>query len=191
MLHLRALLFLLAKSKLIAQLLSTFQWLAMSKLVALEDRILQSLIKWWKAPKKAPAAWKAFTDFEDLIINKFADVCQSRHWSFFWIVYFISWTIFREFFPHPWYTDAIDLLIITWSSAVVPFWVENSMKVSQALQLKKQNEQIELLEEGQEVLTKLVTLNAEMSNKILAALDEPTVNIEEEVSSNDGTNESQ
>ena len=106
------------------------------------------------------------------VVHRFNDWCQSPHWSFFWILYFIGWTLWRQLAPHPWYTNDIDLLVITWSSAALPFFVENALKYTSGRQLQEQQKQMELLE-------KIAILNQEMAKRILAVVEDVHTDIQE------------
>lgn len=97
------------------------------------------------------------------------------------MIFFIGWGIFREFFRPKWYTDESDLFVITLCWSVVPFWVENSVKVSQGAQLEKQSQQIKMLEEQQVLLLQQAKLNMEVINKIFGTV-EKIEDIVEEVS---------
>ena len=102
------------------------------------------------------------------VVNQFTHWSMSPHWSFFWIIYFFIWTFFRQVIHPKWYNNDIDLLVITWTSAVIPFWVENSIKVSQRNQIDVQNRQLEVLIKQQELLVKLAETDLTVGNKILA-----------------------
>ncbi len=109
---------------------------------------------------------------ESALVEKFSCLCQSPHWFFFWFLYFFAWTLFRQLIHPSWYTSDTDFLFIAWSSAILPFWVENSVKVSQSTQLAKQDEQLRMLHEGSKLLITLTNLNLEIGKKILATVDD-------------------
>ncbi len=64
--------------------------------------------------------------------------------------------------------------MITLTSAVIPFWIENSLKYSQGIQLKEQSKNTELL-------ISLLNLNLEMGRKIFSTVE----NVAEELADDD------
>ncbi len=113
------------------------------------------------------------------LVNKFSQWCQSPHWFFFWVIYFIAWTVFRQVLHPSWYSTDMDFLFVAWTSAILPFFVENAMKNSQAEQLNRQSEQISMLDAQSKLLVELTQLNIEMSKKTLASLEELSDDVEE------------
>lgn len=105
---------------------------------------------------------------------------QSLHWSFFWLIYFFIWTIFREFFKPKWYDTDTDLLIITWCSAIIPFYVENAMKFQQNIQLQKQEEQLKMLENQTKLLIEMAQLSISIGKDTLKSLDEISDELDED-----------
>lgn len=115
---------------------------------------------------------KKFLQFEEWVAARFSLWSQTNHWFFFWFIFFFVWTIFREFFRPVWYNDQIDLLVITWASAVLPFWTENSLKIVQAHQSKVQEEQMKIMKDQQEAVLRLAQINQELARKILVSIED-------------------
>jgi hypothetical protein len=165
----------MVKSRAIGYITGSVSWMICNWLSIKYAEILAYL--WTKVKpsvsKPIRSLWGSFIAFELHIINTLSVWSMSSHWSFFWILYFIGWTLWRQLFPHPWYNDAMDLLVITWASAVVPFWIENSLKYSQGIQLKEQKTNTELL-------ISLLNLNLEMGKKIFHTVEAVAEDIAED-----------
>lgn len=137
------------KSQIRGYLIGALNWFVCGHLAEAYNRIFEALRNFFKAQvfviTSGKKAWEKFTEFEVKVANVLSHVTQSPHWLFFWIVYAILWTVWRQVFPHPWYDDAKDLLVITWFSAIIPAIVEYSLKYSQGIQLKEQLKITDLL----------------------------------------------
>lgn len=116
--------------------------------------------------------WDIILDIEMCVVHNFNTWCQSPHWLFFWIIYFIVWTIWRQFGNHSWYNSDLDLLVITWTSAIITGLVEYSMKVTQGIQMAQQQKQMEMLEDQIELLIKLSESNIALQKKLLSEVEE-------------------
>lgn len=109
-------------------------------------------------------------DIEEKIVSSLSRVSQSVHWASFWIVYFIVWMVVR-YSNISWYSEKLDLTLTIVCTAIIPFWIENSLKHQQGRQIEQQEEQMKLL-------TELVKLNLEISNKMITSLDEISEELE-------------
>lgn len=166
----------------LSKIIGGLEWILVGKLVEVEKKILDWL--WEKVVKLPTFLFSLFIKIEHNTVEWFSEVCQSPHWFFFWMVYAGIWLYIRQVIHPSWYSDSVDFVIVTISYSIIPFWVENSVKVSQSNQIQTLIDQISLIEDQQELLAKLTESNIDLSQKILLAFDPNTILSKTEDTSN-------
>lgn len=76
---------------------------------------------------------KKIEQLEEKLTDWFSVATSKKRWFSSWILIFVLWiACHRLFLGHGWYSEDVDLIILTGLFSAVPFWVENSLKHGQA-----------------------------------------------------------
>lgn len=71
---------------------------------------------------------------ESAITDKFSELTSKPRWFTIWVLVFVLWVCIHKLLlgKVSWYSEDVDLIIVTGLFSAVPYWVENSLKHSQA-----------------------------------------------------------
>lgn len=72
--------------------------------------------------------------YEEKLIDWFGNLATHPRWFTTWVIAYVCWAWMHNYlhFYLPWYDDTKDFIVVTGLFSCVPFWVENSLKRSQA-----------------------------------------------------------
>jgi hypothetical protein len=78
---------------------------------------------------------KWLSSVELKLTDKFSEITSNPRWFTSWVLVFILWAAVHIGLRRAhvtWYNDDLDFIIVTALFSAIPFWVENSLKHSQA-----------------------------------------------------------